>query len=84
MANGTKTLGQRIVEAARLAMFAHLSQQQQQQVGPVAARREAVGGAGSSTFTDEGQLPPVGDGGLRPQRRRQSSSPSLVEGGAGA
>lgn len=81
MADGTKTLGQRIVEAARLAMIAHLSQQQQAE--PVVRRREAVGGAGSSTFTDEGQLPPVGDGGLRPQRRRQSS-PSLVEGGAAA
>jgi hypothetical protein len=81
MADGTKTLGQRIVEAARLAMIAHLSQQHQQQADPVARRREAVGGADPSTFKDEGQLPPVGDGGLRTQCRRQSS-PSFVEGGA--
>jgi hypothetical protein len=79
MADATKTLGQRIVEAARLAMIAHLSQQQQ--ADTVARRREAVGGADSSAFTDEGQLPAAGDGGLRLPCRRQSS-PSLVEGGA--
>jgi hypothetical protein len=76
MANGMKTLGQRIVEAARLAMIAHLSQQQHEK--PVARRREAVGGAGSRTFTDEGQLPSSGEC-LRLSRRRSSF---FVEGGA--
>lgn len=72
MADGMKTLGQRIVEAARLATIVHLSQQQQAE--PVAQRREAVGGADSRTFTDEGQLHASGDECLRPQRRRRSSS----------
>ena len=73
MGDGNKTLGQRIVEAARLATIAHLSQSQD----PLMARREAVGGADAGTFKDEGPLSPGDD--LR-ERRRQS--PFYAEGEA--
>lgn len=73
MGDGTKTLGQRIVEAARLATIAHLSQAQ----GPFVARREAVGGADAGTFKDEGPLSPGDD--LRAPR---GQSPFYAEGEA--
>ena len=77
MGNGMKTLGQRIVEAARLATIAHLSQAQDPSAEPTVARREDVGGADAGTFKDEGPLSPGDD--LRATRRQ---SPFYAEGEA--
>jgi hypothetical protein len=81
MADGSKTLGQRIVEAARLATIAHLSQLQQA-ADPVARRREAIGGADSQCFKDEAELSPADDERFRHARPRVSST-FAAEGRAG-
>jgi hypothetical protein len=51
MADTQSLLGQRIVEAARLAMVLHLSQSEQ-----TLRQRERSGGAGQS-YSKEGELP---------------------------
>jgi len=78
--DGSKTLGQRIVEAARLATIAHLSQLQQ--AAPVARRREAIGGADSQGFKDEAHRSPADDGRAAELVGQRASSTFAVEGRA--
>ncbi|MGE5609351.1 MAG: hypothetical protein ACM359_08860 [Bacillota bacterium] len=59
MIDARATLGQRIVEAARLAMLMHLGQLQQE-----ASQQEATGGAGPR-FSKDGELRMTGDRLLR-------------------
>ena len=76
--DGSKTLGQRIVEAARLATIAHLSQLHQ--ADPVARRREAVGGADSQSFKDEAKFSPADDERDAELVRQRASSTFAAEG----
>jgi hypothetical protein len=79
--DGSKTLGQRIVEAARLATIAHLSQLHQA-ADPVARRREAVGGADSQSFKDEAHPSPADDECDAELVRQRASSTFAAEGRA--
>lgn len=73
MADVSQDLGQRIVQAARLAVAMHLARAAS---GVESTGRVEIGGAGPRVLTDE-QTPPPPVTGERPRRSRPSPLPRL-------